>query len=124
MDSSSRLVGRWQRRRMTTVTDDLRILVVGAGGTGGYFGGRLAEAGRDVTFLVRSARAEQLTTDGLQIVSEHGDVTIRPKLVAAGDIDGPYELILLTVKAFALEQAIVDFAPAVGPQTLVVPTLN
>lgn len=103
---------------------DLRILVVGAGATGGYFGGRLSEAGRDVTFLVRQHRAEQLSADGLQIVSEHGDVTLRPTLITAGRIDGPYDLILVTVKAYALEQALTDFGPAVGPDTLILPTLN
>ncbi len=62
----------------------MRILVVGAGATGGYFGGRLAQAGRDVTFLVRPARAEQLRRTGLQIVSpHHGDVTLHPALVTA-----------------------------------------
>ena len=64
----------------------MRILVVGAGSTGGYFGGRLAEAGRDVTFLVRPKRAEHLRLNGLQIISPHGDVTISPNLVVAGEI--------------------------------------
>ncbi len=113
---------------MTTMTnalrDEVRILVVGAGATGGYFGGRLTEAGRDVTFLVRQRRAAQLQAHGLQIVSEHGDVTLRPRLTSAEMIDGPYDLVLLTVKAYALDQAISDFAPAVGPDTLVLPTLN
>ena len=113
---------------MTTMTNDLppelRILVVGAGATGGYFGGRLAEAGRDVTFLVRARRAEQLQSDGLQIVSQHGDVTLRPKLAVAGQIDGSFDLILLTVKAYSLGQALADLAPAVGADTLILPTLN
>ena len=56
----------------------MRLLVIGAGATGGYFGGRLAQAGRDVTFLVRPRRAAQLREGGLQIVSPHGDVTVRP----------------------------------------------
>ena len=51
----------------------MRLLVVGAGSTGGYFGGRLAQAGRDITFLVRPARAAQLRDRGLSIVSPHGD---------------------------------------------------
>ena len=70
----------------------MRILVVGAGSTGGYFGGRLAQAGRDVTFLVRPARAEQLRTKGLQIVSPHGDVTITPQFVTAGEIGSPFDV--------------------------------
>ncbi|WP_158928294.1 ketopantoate reductase family protein [Acidisphaera sp. S103] len=102
----------------------MRLLVVGAGSTGGYFGGRLAQAGRDVTFLVRPARAERLRANGLQIVSPHGDVTLTPKLVTAGTIEAPYDAILLTVKAFSLEAALDDLAPAVGPETMILPVLN
>ena len=102
----------------------LRILVVGAGATGGYFGGRLVEAGRDVTFLLRPARAAAVRADGLQIVSEHGDVTVHPAVVEVAGLDQQYDLILLCVKAFALEQAMDDLAPAVGPETLILPLLN
>jgi 2-dehydropantoate 2-reductase len=102
----------------------MRILVVGAGATGGYFGGRLAEAGRDVTFLVRPARAEQLRRNGLQIVSPHGDVTLQPQLVTAGQITKPYDVVLLTVKAYALEAALNDIAPAIGSETVIFPVLN
>src|SRR5580692_4017998 len=102
----------------------MRILIVGAGAVGGYFGARLAEAGRDVTFLVRASRAEQLLRDGLSIISPHGDVLLTPKLIGAGEIDGPYDLVLLSVKAYALEAAIDDFAPAVGPETMILPVLN
>jgi len=102
----------------------MRLLVVGAGSTGGYFGGRLAQAGRDVTFLVRPRRAAQLRESGLQIVSPHGNVTVRPKLVTAGEIEAPYDAVLLGVKAYSLEAAIDDFAAAVGPETTIIPTLN
>jgi 2-dehydropantoate 2-reductase len=102
----------------------MRILVVGAGATGGYFGGRLMQAGRDVTFLVRRARADLLRRDGLQIVSPHGDVTLTPKLVTADQITGPFDAILLSVKAYALEPALADVAAAVGPNTMIMPMLN
>ena len=102
----------------------MRILVIGAGATGGYFGGRLAEAGRDVTFLVRGPRAESLRRDGLRIVSPHGDASIHPKLAEATEISGPYDLIFLSVKAYSLESAMNDFAPAVGPGTMILPVLN
>jgi 2-dehydropantoate 2-reductase len=102
----------------------MRLLVVGAGATGGYFGGRLAEAGRDVTFLVRAARAARLREDGLRIASPHGDVTLRPQVVTADDIGGPYDAVLLGVKAYSLDAAIEDFAPAIGPETMIVPMLN
>ncbi len=102
----------------------MRMLVVGAGATGGYFGARLAEAGKDVTFLVRQARAAKLGETGLQIVSPHGNITIRPKLVSANEISEPFDLVVLAVKGFALEAVVADFAPAVGPETMIVPLLN
>src|SRR5258706_15926703 len=102
----------------------MRMLVVGAGSTGGYFGGRLAQAGRDVTFLVRPARAARLEERGLEILSPHGDFTLRPKLVTADRLSGSYDAILLTVKAFSLESALSDMAGAVGPQTKIPPVLN
>jgi 2-dehydropantoate 2-reductase len=98
--------------------------LLGAGAVGGYFGARLAEAGRDVTFLVRAFRAKQLRRDGLCVISPHGDVLLTPKLIGAGEIDAPYDLVLLSVKAYALEAAIDDFAPAVGPETMILPVLN
>ena len=102
----------------------MRILVIGAGSTGGYFGARLAQAGRDVTFLVRPARAARLKEEGLQIVSPHGNVTLKPQLVTADRLAGPYDLVLLTVKAYALDQALDDLAPAVGTETMILPVLN
>src|SRR2546423_4170494 len=102
----------------------LRILIVGAGAVGGYFGGRLAQAGRDVTFLVRPSRAKQLSANGLRIVSPHGDAVLGPKLVCAEKIDKPYDLVFLSVKAYALEAAMNDFAAAVGPETMIFPVLN
>jgi 2-dehydropantoate 2-reductase len=102
----------------------MRLLIVGAGATGGYFGGRLAQAGRDVTFLVRQARAGQLKARGLRIVSPHGDASLTPKLVMAGEISAPFDAVLVTVKAYSLDRALEDFAPAVGPDTMVVPALN
>ncbi len=102
----------------------MRLLIVGAGSTGGYFGARLAQAGRDVTFLVRPRRADHLRENGLEVVSPHGDVTIAPRLVTADQLDGPYDAVLLTVKSFALEQALADLAPAVGPDTMILPVQN
>jgi len=103
----------------------MRILVVGAGATGGYFGGRLLERGQDVTFLVRPARAEALARDGLTLRSAFGDVTLAaPPTVQAGELRMPYDLILLSCKAYHLEQVIEDIAPAVGPDTMILPLLN
>lgn len=102
----------------------LRILVVGAGAVGGYFAARLAAAGRDVTILVRPARAAQLRSTGLQVFSPHGDVTVQPKLLLASELKDPFDLILVSTKAYSLEAAMNDFAPAVGPGTAILPLLN
>jgi 2-dehydropantoate 2-reductase len=102
----------------------MRLLVVGAGSTGGYFGGRLAQAGRDITFLVRPARAAQLRESGLRIASPHGDATLHPKLMTADAITEPFDAVLLTVKGFQLEAALDDVAPAIGPESMILPVLN
>ncbi|PLZ01668.1 2-dehydropantoate 2-reductase [Burkholderia sp. WAC0059] len=103
----------------------MRILVIGAGALGGYFGGRLAAAGRDVTFLVRPARAAQLREAGLVIRSPHGDLTLRDvQTVTRDSLREPFDLVLLSCKAYDLDDAIASFAPAVGASTLIVPFLN
>lgn len=102
----------------------MRILVLGAGAVGGYFGGRLAAAGRDVTFLVRPARAALLAERGLVVTSPLGDFTVTPQLATAATLAGPYDLVLLTAKHYDLDQAIAAVRPAVGPQTAVLPLLN
>jgi len=102
----------------------MRVLVIGAGALGGYFGARLIEAGRDVTFLVRPRRAEQLR-QGLVVKSPAGDITLaKPPLVTADRLDGPYDVVLLSCKAYDLTDAIAGFAPAVGPSTVILPLLN
>jgi len=102
----------------------MQILIVGAGAVGGYFGGRLAQAGRDVTFLVRAKRAEEIRASGLQILSPYGNLTLHPKIVTASEIAGSYEAILLGVKSYALAGAMDDLAPAVGSDTMILPVLN
>jgi 2-dehydropantoate 2-reductase len=103
----------------------MRILVVGAGALGGYFGGRLKEAGRDVTFLVRPRRAEQLAKTGLIVHSPKGDINIpAPPTVFAEHLSAPFDLILLSCKAYDLQGAMDSFAPAVGANTAILPLLN
>ena len=103
----------------------MKILVVGAGAIGGYFGGRLLEAGQDVTFLVRPRRAAELVASGLVITSPKGDFREpRPTTVEAAALHGPFDLVLLSCKAYDLEGAIRSFAPAVGPDTAILPLLN
>jgi 2-dehydropantoate 2-reductase len=102
----------------------MRVLVIGAGALGGYFGGCLIRAGRDVTFLVRPRRAEQLARGPLQIVSPHGDFAVPVTTVLAGGVSGPFDLILVGVKSYSLDEAMDQFAPAVGPDTMILPILN
>jgi 2-dehydropantoate 2-reductase len=103
----------------------MRMLVVGAGAIGGYFGGRMLAAGRDVTFLVRPRRAAELANAGLVIKSPLGDVTLKnPPTVQADKLTEKFDVVLLSCKAFDLEDAVQSFAPAVGPQTAIIPLLN
>src|SRR6195256_5009932 len=103
----------------------MRILVVGAGAIGGYFGGRLLPARRDVTVLVRPKRAAERASAGLVIKSPSGDVTLKnPPTVQADKLTEKFDVVLLSCKAFDLDDAIKSFAPAVGPQTAIIPLLN
>jgi 2-dehydropantoate 2-reductase len=103
----------------------MRVLVVGAGAIGGYFGGRMLQAGQDVTFLVRPRRAAELAGAGLVIKSPNGDVTLKnPPALQADKLDERFDVVLLSCKAFDLDDAIKSFAPAVGPQTSIIPLLN
>src|SRR6201991_709238 len=103
----------------------MRILVVGAGAIGGYFGGRLLQAGADVTCRVRESRAADLAAAGLVIKSPLGDVTLKnPPAVQADKLAEPFDVVLLSCKAFDLDDAIKSFAPAVGPTPAILPLLN
>ena len=103
----------------------MRVLVVGAGAIGGYFGGRLLQAGRDVTFLVRPRRATELADTGLTIKSPRGNVSLsKPATMLSENIGHPFDLILLSCKAYDLAGALDSFAAAVGPETMVLPLLN
>ncbi|MCM3569159.1 ketopantoate reductase family protein [Neobacillus mesonae] len=102
----------------------MRILVVGAGAVGGYFGGRLMEKGEDVTFLVRERRKKQLEETGLKIESAHGNIELSPKLILSGEKTEAFDLILLSTKAYHLEEAIESFREYAGERTAILPLLN
>jgi 2-dehydropantoate 2-reductase len=105
----------------------MRTLIVGAGATGGYYGARLAESGADVTFLVRPARAAKLAADGLVVRSPLGDLHLpNPPTVTSDRLAeaGRFDLILLSCKAYDLDSALADLAPAVGAETAILPVLN
>lgn len=102
----------------------MKILVLGAGGIGGYFGGRLAAAGADVTFLVRPRRAGQLAQHGLVIKSPCGDLHQPVATVLAAQLRPGYDLVFLTCKAYDFAAAIEAIAPAVDARTALLPALN
>ncbi len=102
----------------------MKILVLGAGGIGGYFGGRLAETGADVTFLVREKRKAQLDRDGLSIESQYGNATIPVRTALAQGLKPEYDCVLLTCKAYDLDSAMEAIAPAMGKDTFILPELN
>jgi len=101
-----------------------KILILGAGGTGGYFGGRLAESGADVTFLVREGRRKVLSEQGLRIESPFGDAQLDVKTVTAADVAPVHDAVILTCKAYDLDTAITAMAPAMAPEAYVLPFLN
>jgi 2-dehydropantoate 2-reductase len=102
----------------------MRILVLGAGAIGGYYGGRLVESGADVTFLVRPRRAQVLAERGLVVRSALGDIERKVKTLLAGDLREAFDLVLLSCKAYDLDDAIEAIVPAVGPRSAILPLLN
>ncbi|TKC19557.1 ketopantoate reductase family protein [Robertmurraya kyonggiensis] len=102
----------------------MKILVVGAGAIGGYFGGRLLEKGEDVTFLVREGRKTQIEQNGLHIESVHGNIILEPKLILREEVNETYDLILLSTKAYHLQAVIKDIRPYVTEETMILPLLN
>ena len=102
----------------------MRILVLGAGGIGGYYGARIQAAGGDVSFLVRPARAEQLKKDGLNVSSPFGDLHLPAQCLTKEQLKTPFDVIILSCKAFDLESSMEAIAPAVGEGSVILPLLN
>ena len=103
----------------------MRYLILGAGALGGYFGGMLIKGGADVTFLVRPRRAAQLQRDGLIVKTQDGgELRTQVKAVQQGQLDGPFDAILLSCKAYDLDGAMEAIAPAMTERTVIVPLLN
>jgi 2-dehydropantoate 2-reductase len=104
----------------------MKFLIVGAGAIGGYFGGRLLEKGEDVTFLVREKRKQQLDKQGLIVKSIHGDMNLKPKTLLSGEEVGndPFDVILLSTKAYHLSEVIDNIRPYVSENTMILPLLN
>lgn len=102
----------------------MRILILGAGGIGGYYGARLQQAGGDVSFLVRPARAAQLRASGLKLFSAYGDLQLTPKVLTGDEIKSSFDVIVVSCKAYDLDSAIAAITPAVGGETVIIPLLN
>ena len=102
----------------------MKILILGAGAVGGYFGARLHQSGADVTFLLREPRAAKIKKEGLVVKSPKGDAVLPVKVVTKGGEGGPYDVVILACKAYDLDSAIESIASAVGPDTTIVPMLN
>jgi 2-dehydropantoate 2-reductase len=101
----------------------MRVLVLGAGAVGGYFGARLIEAGTKVTFLVRQRRAGQIARSGIVVESHFGNFSVRPNYTTEAT-GSDWDLVIVACKAYDLASAIAAIAPAVGPETVVLPLLN
>jgi 2-dehydropantoate 2-reductase len=103
----------------------MRIVMVGAGGVGGYFGARLAQAGADLAFVARGAHLEAMRANGLRVVSPKGDVHVLPAVATANPADlGPADVVFLTVKLYDVEDAAKTLGPLLGPSTMVVTLQN
>jgi 2-dehydropantoate 2-reductase len=103
---------------------EVKILFLGAGAVGGYWAARMAQAGFDVTCLLREKRAETVRKNGLVVKSPKGDFTQPVKVVTKGADGGPYDVIVLACKGYDLPSAMDAISPAVGANTTIVPILN
>jgi len=102
----------------------VKILILGAGAVGGYWGARLTQAGIDTTFLLREKRAAKVKAEGLVVKSPKGDAIVPVKVITKGGDGGPYDVVVLACKAYDLDSAMESIAPAIGPDSTIVPMLN
>jgi 2-dehydropantoate 2-reductase len=102
----------------------MRILIVGAGAVGGYFGARWIAAGRDATFLVRDGRRATLAKTGLTVLGLGQDLHVEPRAMTAPELNESFDLVFITVTGDALQAALTQIAPAIGPATSIITALN
>jgi 2-dehydropantoate 2-reductase len=103
----------------------MNVCIFGAGGVGGYFGGRLAQSGLDVTFIARGAHLDAIKNHGLNVKSINGDFTVpRAKATDQPETVGTVDLVLCCVKSWQVTEAARQMRPMVGPETVVIPLLN
>jgi 2-dehydropantoate 2-reductase len=103
----------------------MKICIFGAGGVGGYFGGRLAQAGSDVTFIARGKHLDAILADGLRVKSIEGDFTIVPaKATKRIETVGVADVVLCCVKSWQVAEAAESIRPVIGPETMIIPLQN
>ena len=102
----------------------MKILVLGAGGVGGYFGARLIEIGVDVTFFVRKKKAEIIKIQGLKIESPHGNLNVHAKTLSIGDKKQNFDLVLLTCKAYDLKSSLDDLGSVLINSPILLPLFD
>jgi 2-dehydropantoate 2-reductase len=103
----------------------MRIAVFGTGGVGGYFGGKLAQAGEDVTFIARGKHLQAIRADGLQVDSINGDFVVKPAQATDNPAEvAPVDLVLAATKAWQVPEAAEAMKPLIGPGTMVLPLGN
>ncbi|MBT3789778.1 MAG: 2-dehydropantoate 2-reductase [Alphaproteobacteria bacterium] len=103
----------------------MKIAIMGAGAIGGYFGGRLADAGYDVSFIARGAHLEAIKANGLKVLSPLGDFAINPATATDNPAEiGPVDVVLFMVKNYDTLQAAEQIKPLIGPDTAVIPFQN
>ena len=103
----------------------MKIVVFGAGGVGGYFGGRLAQAGQDLTFIARGAHLNALMSNGLRVDSICGDFVVFPVCAHESTIGiGPFDVLIIATKSWQLEESIDQIRPLVSENTFILPLLN
>jgi 2-dehydropantoate 2-reductase len=103
----------------------MRIAIMGSGGVGGYYGGLLAKAGQEVTFIARGAHLEELRNKGLHVKSVHGDFTVSPvKATNHPDEVGPVELVVIAAKTYHTDEAAQAVRPLIAADTVVISFQN
>ena len=102
----------------------MKVLILGAGGIGGYLGCRLGAVDCDTTFLVRENRVEELEKNGISLHSELGSAHIQPKIISESNDAGYFDFVVLSCKAYDLDSAIESVRPHLDKETVVIPFLN
>ena len=101
----------------------MKILIVGAGGIGGFFGAKLLQAGADITFLLRDKRHQHIQSQGLTVETPKGNFTVHPKSLMSNQLEPIYDLIILAPKAFDLNDSLKSLEKA-STQGVLLPFLN